>query len=60
MTQDFEPCPQTPCELCTGDSAEIKGRDADGNPVYLTSWEWCQRTNVCAATIDWDAVASSG
>ncbi len=57
MSPDFEPCPDKPCDLCTGDSAEVTGRDEFGEPVHLPSWEWCQRMNVCAATIDWDAVA---
>jgi hypothetical protein len=26
----------------------------------MTSWEWCQQTNVCAATIDWEKVAGRG
>jgi hypothetical protein len=60
VSTDFEPCPQTPCELCTGDSAVVTGRDEDGKPVYLTSWQWCQQANVCAATIDWEAVSGRG
>lgn len=60
MESDFEPCPQTPCESCTGDSAVVKNRDEDGKPVCMTSWEWCQRTNVCGATIDWEKVAGRG
>lgn len=54
---DTEPFPDKGCEFCYGNSAVVKGRDADGKPVYMTSWEWCQSVKVCAATIDWEAVA---
>lgn len=54
--EGIQPCPDKPCEFCTGDSAVVKGWDADRKPVYWTSWEWCQRMNACAATIDWDEV----
>lgn len=55
-TLGIEPCPDEPCGFCTGDSAVVKSRTVEGNPVYLTSWEWCQRFKACAATIDWDKV----
>ena len=44
------------CEDCVGDSCVIKGREADGSPIYMTGWEWCQEMNECAATIDWEAI----
>ena len=58
MDEDYEPCPDKPCEFCTGDSAVVTGRDADGKPVRMTSWEWCQSVNACAATIDWERIFS--
>lgn len=39
-------CPPKPCDLCTGIAAM----------ETMTSWEWCQRYNTCAATIDWEKV----
>lgn len=57
MESDFEPCPENPCEHCIGHAATPDRFDEAGNPVYLTSWEWCQRMNACAATIDWEKVA---
>ena len=57
MAEDYDPCPSEPCQFCIGNSAVITGRDADGKPVYMTSWEWCQSANACAATIDWEKVA---
>jgi len=45
-------CPPNPCQFCTRNSA---CRVADGSRL-MTSWEWCQEVNTCAATIDWDAV----
>lgn len=39
-------CPAAPCQLCTG-------VPVDGG----TSWEWCQKMDTCAATVDWDAIA---
>lgn len=38
--------PPNPCQLCTG--TESTGK--------MSSWEWCQQFNTCAATIDWDMV----
>lgn len=26
---------------------------------YLTSWEWCQDMDTCAATVDWDKIAEN-
>lgn len=52
---EMEIDPQVPCAFCTGDSAVIL-RWENGKPVYMTSWEWCQKVRVCAATVDWDAV----
>jgi len=42
--------------MCQGDSAVVKGRDEDGTPVYMTSAEWCESMNACAATIDWELI----
>lgn len=56
----IEPWPGKPCdpEVCSGNSAVVKGRDEDGNPVYMTSAEWCEANNACAATIDWELIFS--
>jgi hypothetical protein len=48
----YEPCPPDPCEYCTGNSAV---RDHEDGHLW-TSWEWCQRMNACAATIDWERI----
>lgn len=39
------------CKYCTGNSSVIK---KDG--TRMTSKEWCEEVNTCAATIDWDKV----
>lgn len=44
-------CPRSPCNFCTGNSA---ARMADGR--LMTSWEWCQQMNTCAATVDWERI----
>jgi hypothetical protein len=53
----IEPWPGKPCEFCTGNSAVVK-RYEGGKPVYMTSAEWCERMNACAATIDWELIFS--
>jgi hypothetical protein len=47
----FESCPPEACEHCKGYAAIKK---ADG--TQMSSWEWCQKFNICAATIDWDKI----
>jgi hypothetical protein len=47
--------PPTPCELCTGNSAVT-----DTTGYLLTSWEWCERMNTCAATVDWEKIYGQG
>lgn len=45
--------PESPCRFCTGDSA---CRVLDGSRL-MTSWEWCQEMNTCAATVEWDKIS---
>lgn len=57
-------CPVKPCDLCIGDSVVVKGREWIEDPevkgllkqfpIYMTSWEWCQDVDTCAATVDWE------
>jgi hypothetical protein len=43
-------CPPKPCDLCTGNS-QLRHLEEDR---FLTSWEWCQYMDTCAATVDWE------
>lgn len=53
----IEPWPGKPCgPMCTGNSAVVKYYDEDHKPVYMTSAEWCESMNACAATIDWELI----
>jgi hypothetical protein len=47
-------CPPYPCVHCTGLSC-VKRPDGP----LMTSWEWCQELDTCAATVDWDALGGS-
>lgn len=54
-------CPLLPCRYCfSGGPAAYKNPIMDdyGTLVHVreTSWEWCQRMDTCAATIDWDKI----
>lgn len=44
-------CPEEPCTYCTGNASLRKN-----NGLLMTSWEWCQEMDTCAATVDWDEV----
>lgn len=39
------------CEYCKGNS-QIRKKDG----TCMTSKEWCESVDTCAATIDWDEV----
>jgi hypothetical protein len=54
-----EPCPDEPCKLCTGMSNARK-RGSGPNGPFMSSWEWCQDVDACAATIDWEKVYGNG
>jgi len=53
FNNSFEPCPDKPCAHCVG---TVKLAAASAWTETVSSWEWCQYMNACAASIDWDKV----
>lgn len=47
-------CQPIPCHLCKGNSATWVGIGDDRR--LMTSVEWCQEMDACAAMIDWEKI----